>query len=93
LHSQITKLVSLFVIVGSQVGAGSSKDGSEDGEAECSDGEPDYECVRDKVAELNMMKAQLAQLKGIMSAVQNVEGINGTPQVSVDRKCNMAVYY
>ncbi|XP_069679370.1 pericentriolar material 1 protein-like isoform X2 [Periplaneta americana] len=51
----------------------SNKDGSEDGEAECSDvdGEADYESVRVKIAELNMMKAQLAQLKGIMSAVQN----------------------
>jgi hypothetical protein len=84
--------MSLFMVVGSQVDAGSSKDGSEDGEAECSDGEPDYDTVRDKVAELSMMKAQLAQLKGIMSAVQNVEGINGTTQVGVNRKCNMTVY-
>jgi hypothetical protein len=72
----------MCVIVGSQADAGSSKDGS-DGEAECSDGEPDYEIVRDKVAELNRMKAQLAQLKGIMSAVQNVDICNGTIQVCV----------
>lgn len=75
------------MIVGSQVDAGSSKDGSEDGEAECSDGEADYEVVRDKVAELNMMRAQLAQLKGIMSEVQNTEGINEIYQVGVNRKC------
>jgi hypothetical protein len=70
------------VIVGSQADAGSSKDGS-DGEAECSDGEPDYETVRDKMAELNRMKAQLAHLKGIMSAVPNIENSTGTIQVCV----------
>jgi hypothetical protein len=73
-----------FVDIGSQVGVGSSKEGSEDGEAECSDGEPDY-VVRDRIAELNMMKAQLAQLKGIVSAVQNIGNSNGTIQVGVDR--------
>jgi hypothetical protein len=84
--------MSLFVIVEPQVDAGSSKDASENGEAECSDGEADYETVRDKVAELNMMKAQLARLKGIISAVQNMEGVNGTTQVSMNRKCNMIVH-
>ena len=86
--------MGVFVDVGSQVGIGigSSKDGSEDGEAECSDGEPDY-VVRDKIAELNMMKAQLAQLKGIMSAVQNIGGSNGTIQVGVDRACNVIMKY
>jgi hypothetical protein len=52
----------MFVIVGSQPDVVSSKDGS-DGEAEFSDGEPDSEIVRDKIVELNRMKAQLAQLK------------------------------
>jgi hypothetical protein len=74
------KFRHMFVVVDSQIYVGSSKDGS-DGEAECSDGEPEYEIVRDKVAELNRMKAQLAQLKGIMSAVQNIESSNGTIQV------------
>jgi hypothetical protein len=81
--------MGVFVNVGSQVGAGSSKDGSEDGEAECSDGEPDYEVVQDKIAELNMMKAQLAHLKGMVSAVHNTGGSNGTVQVGVDGACNV----
>lgn len=86
----------MFFIIGLQADVGSSKDGS-DGEAECSDGEPDSEIVRDKIAELNRMKAQLAQLKGIMSAVQNIESSNGTIQVCVhvhereNRKCNITV--
>lgn len=88
----------MFVIVGSQADVGSSKDGS-DGEAECSDGEADSEIVRDKIAELNRMKAQLARLKGIMSAVQNIEGSDGTIQVREradvhgreNRKCNITV--
>lgn len=80
--------VGVFVDIGSQVGIGSSKDGSEDGEAECSDGEPDY-AVQDKIAELNMMKSKLAQLKGIMSAVQNTGNSNGTIQVGVDRAYNV----
>jgi hypothetical protein len=79
--------MGVFVNVGSQVGLGSSKDGSEDGEAECSDCEPDY-VVRDKIAELNVMKAQLAQLKGIVPAAQNAGGSNGTMEVGVDRACH-----
>jgi exonuclease V gamma subunit len=49
--------------------------------------------VQDKIAELNRMKAQLAQLKGIMSAVQNMESSDGTIQVCVcaNIKCNMTV--
>lgn len=78
------KFTSKFVIVGSQTNIGSSKDGSEDGDPECSDGEQDYDVVQGKIAELNMMKAQLAQLKGIMSAVQNIDGTNGTTHVSLD---------
>jgi len=80
--------VGVFVDVGSQVGIGSSKDGSEGGDPECSDGEPDY-VVQDKIAELNMMKAQLAQLKGIVSEVQNIESSNGTIQVGVNRAYNV----
>jgi hypothetical protein len=80
--------MGVFVDVGSQVGIGSSKDGSEDGDPECSDGESDY-VVQDKIAELNMMKAQLAQLKGIVSAVQNVGSSNGTIQVGVYRAYNV----
>jgi hypothetical protein len=84
------------VIVGSQADAGSSKDGS-DGEVECSDGEPDYEIVRDKMAQLTRMKTQLIQLRGIMSAVQSVEVSSGTVQVCVcvcvraNKKCNVIV--
>lgn len=80
--------MGVFVDVGSQVGIGSSKDGSEDGDPECSDGDPDY-VVQDKIAELNMMKAQLAQLKGIVSAVQNIGSSNGTIQICVDRAYNV----
>jgi hypothetical protein len=80
--------VGVFVDIGSQVGIGSSKDGSEDGEAECSDGETDC-AVQDKIAELNMMKAKLAQLKGIVSAVQNIGSSDGTIQVGVDRAYNV----
>jgi len=80
--------MGVFVDVGSQVGNGSSKDGSEDGDPECSDGEPDY-VVQNKIAQLNMMKAQLAQLKGIVSAVHNIGSSNGTIQVDVDRAHNV----
>ncbi|XP_023701631.1 uncharacterized protein LOC111861362 isoform X7 [Cryptotermes secundus] len=73
------------VATGSQADVGSSKDGS-DGEAECSDGEADSEIVRDKIAELNRMKAQLARLKGIMSAVQNIESSDGTIQNGIDQE-------
>ena len=80
--------IGLFVDIVSQVGIGNSKDGSEDGDPECSDGEPDH-VVQDKIAELNMMKAQLAQLKGIVSAVQNIGSSHGTIQVGVDRAYNI----
>jgi len=80
--------VGVFVDVGAQVGTGSSKDGSEGGDPECSDGEPD-DVMQDKTTELNMMKAQLALLNGIMSAVQDTGSSNGTIQVGVDRACNV----
>ena len=80
--------MGVFVGVGSQVGIGSSKNDSEDGDPERSDGEPDY-VMQDKIAELHVMKAQLAQLKGIVSAVQNIGSSNGTIQVGVDRACNV----
>ena len=80
--------MGVFMDIGSQMDIESSKDGSEGGDPECSDVEQHY-VVQDKIGKLNMMKTQLAQLKGIISAVQDIVSSNGTIQVDVDREHNV----
>ena len=67
-----------------QTDAGSSMNGSDNGDGDPGDTAIDYQVVKDKITEINMLKAQLAQLKGFISDVQNRgEGLVGSAQVLI----------